>query len=618
MVNIIRIISRFGIATAIGITPFLFGCGKDSSSSSVNTYVAEGEYIKSKDDLQEYECSNAREGVIVYLSSEDTRMVCFQNKWIDYSKWQSQNGINSSSSKKNETSSSSVKSQSSSSTDYGSAGSDSLIISRYGSSFLGSVKSMRNLSACDKEMSYRVVYVEDMDAYLRCFEPNWVEAFLNEGSSSYSLGNEPECNKDNQGREIMISFDNYVCFNGEWVSLDDFNFTVNTENDTWNPVPLEYDVKHVLPDYRDSVLGPCTKEKYGTIARDTSLLDYSSNGHFRCNEKGYWYALSNAEADTVGLKPVPEGSFALGRYSTYYPERLNLPEQCIVHGDLSRSRVYYVYDDKAWRRAAPLEICNLKACLKSNEGEEYNLFGYLLRCENSTWVQDSIQNIPKKDFFNPNISYGTLKDARDGKTYKTVEINGKTWMAENLNYYDTTQNIMGNTNCYLNNEEYCENMGRYYSWTAAMNISPSYAKEMSPSTESETERQGVCPSGWHIPDTLEWDALAGFHSTNDFMYQKGWLISLESSSISVLSGEFNTTGFSVIPVNQSYDSNRGVVGYNEIGHAAYFCTSNRFNEEKFMAAEFAFYYGFSRINYAYSKLSMEAQCSVRCVKNSED
>jgi uncharacterized protein (TIGR02145 family) len=136
--------------------------------------------------------------------------------------------------------------------------------------------------------------------------------------------------------------------------------------------------------------------------------------------------------------------------------------------------------------------------------------------------------------------------------------------------------------------------------------------------ESETERQGVCPSGWHIPDTLEWDALAGFHTTNDFMYQKGWLISLESSSISVLSGEFNTTGFSVIPVNQSYDSNRGVVGYNEIGHAAYFCTSNRFNEGKFMAAEFAFYYGFSRINYAYSKLSMEAQCSVRCVKNSED
>ena len=614
MVKIIKYISRLGFATAICIIPFLFGCSGDSSNSSVNMYVAEGEYVKSKDDLQDYECSSAREGVIVYLSSEDTRMVCSQSKWIDYSKWQSQHGINSSSSKKNKSSSSSAKSKSSSSTEYGSAGSDSL----YGSNFLGSVKSMQDLPECDKDLSYRVVYVEDLDVYLRCFDSSWAEAFLNESFVSYSQGDEPECNKKNQGQEIRISFNNYLCYNGEWISLNDINDTVSTENDTWDPVPLEYDVKHVLPDYRDSVLGPCTKEKYGTIVHDTSLTDYSSNAYFRCNDKGYWYALSDAEADTVGLKPVSEGSFALGRYSTYNQKEIKLAEECIVHGDLSESPVYYVYDNKAWRRAAPLEICNLYACLKSNEGEEYNLFGYLLRCENSTWVQDSIQNIPKKDFFNPNISYGTLKDSRDGKTYKTVEINGKTWMAENLNYYDTTQNIMGNTNCYLNNEEYCENMGRYYSWTAAMNIAPSYATEMSPSMESETERQGVCPSGWHIPDTLEWDALKDSHSTNDFMFQKGWLVSIRADNIRVLRGDFNTTGFSVVPVNQPYDTRRGVVAYNEIGYAAFFCTSNRFDQEQFFAAEFAFRNNFLTKNYAYSKLNMAAQCSVRCVKNSED
>jgi Fibrobacter succinogenes major domain (Fib_succ_major). len=610
MVKIIKHISRFGFATAICIIPFLFGCSGDSSNSSVNMYVAEGEYVKSKDDLQDYECSSAREGVIVYLSSEDTRMVCSQNKWIDYSKWQSQHGINSSSSKKNKSSSSSVKSKSSSSTEYGSAGSDSL----YGASFLGSVKSLQDLPECDKDLSYRVVYVEDIDAYLRCYKSNWAEAFLGDDLSNYSEGEEPECNKKNQGQEIRISFINYVCYNSEWISLN----ADSTENDTWDPVPLEYDVKHVLPDYRDSVLGPCTKEKYGTIVHDTSLTDYSSNAYFRCNDKGYWYALSNAEADTFGLKPVSEGSFALGRYSTYNQKEINLPEECIVHGDLSQSPVYYVYDNKAWRRAAPLEICKLYACLKSNEGEEYNLFGYLFRCENSTWVQDSIQNIPKKDFFNPNISYGTLKDSRDGKTYKTVEINGKTWMAENLNYYDTTQNIMGNSNCYLNNEEYCENMGRYYFWTAAMNIAPSYATEMSPPMESEIERQGVCPSGWHIPDTLEWDELTVSYTTNDLMFQKGWLINLASSNVRVLNGYFNTTGFSVVPVNLPYDTRRGVVGYNEIGRAAFLCTSNRYDQEKFFAAEFSFSNVFLRPSYAYSKLYMNAQCSVRCVKNSED
>ncbi|MFN7120228.1 MAG: hypothetical protein ACK4TA_25790 [Saprospiraceae bacterium] len=41
-----------------------------------------------------------------------------------------------------------------------------------------------------------------------------------------------------------------------------------------------------------------------------------------------------------------------------------------------------------------------------------------------------VSNVPKKDL----PEYSTFTDHRNGQTYKTVELNGLIWMAENLNY----------------------------------------------------------------------------------------------------------------------------------------------------------------------------------------
>ncbi|MDR0516380.1 MAG: fibrobacter succinogenes major paralogous domain-containing protein [Fibromonadaceae bacterium] len=138
-------------------------------------------------------------------------------------------------------------------------------------------------------------------------------------------------------------------------------------------------------------------------------------------------------------------------------------------------------------------------------------------------------------------------DERDEKTYKYVEINGQTWMAENLNYKvagslcyddDTGEDSEGN----------CEIYGRLYDWAAAID---------------------VCPSGWHLPSSAEWDALyrfadgtsgtsspyesptAGKHlkSVNDWNSYSG-IVNLD------------THGFSALPGGRGYSGGYfGDVGY---------------------------------------------------------
>lgn len=85
----------------------------------------------------------------------------------------------------------------------------------------------------------------------------------------------------------------------------------------------------------------------------------------------------------------------------------------------------------------------------------------------------------------PDVSNKGLPKDPSGRTYKTVELNGKTWLAENLDY-----DIGEGSWCYDDKAENCRTYGRLYTWEAA--------------------KKGCAAlgAGWRLPTDVEWKKLA--------------------------------------------------------------------------------------------------------------
>ncbi len=106
---------------------------------------------------------------------------------------------------------------------------------------------------------------------------------------------------------------------------------------------------------------------------------------------------------------------------------------------------------------------------------------------------------------NPDIDYEVFTDARDGQVYRSVKIGEQTWMAENLNLEYAAGK--GST-CADSLQENCDKFGRIYQWSSAMDSAAVYG-ETGKVAASVTVR-GICPEGWHLPDTTEWVQLLDF------------------------------------------------------------------------------------------------------------
>ena len=98
-----------------------------------------------------------------------------------------------------------------------------------------------------------------------------------------------------------------------------------------------------------------------------------------------------------------------------------------------------------------------------------------------------------------------LVDSRDNQSYPTVIIDGKKWMAKNLNY----AGLDGELGMELS--EGSDIYGRLYSWKETNMMQACTRMFCQDGTnDCNTCVGGFCPQGWHLPSKEEWEGLIAF------------------------------------------------------------------------------------------------------------
>ena len=292
-------------------------------------------------------------------------------------------------------------------------------------------------------------------------------------------------------------------------------------------------------------------------------------------------------------------------------------------------------------------IYELGECRADREGEQalVTSAGENYKCIDGQWVHSSKENdSPEKEHISEGEGFFT--DTRDGRVYKTVKLGSRVWMAENLKYAinDGVQSF-----CYLDREEYCDYLGRLYTWSGAMAMEPKY--DSTYNVKLTLPHQGICPDGWHVSTMEDWEDLVDYvdaHNGNEsvawsLMSDEGWYFQDYKGlkpSFTVKSYDFNESSRNKFGFNLMSGVRFASGHYTAIGDSSLtWVASEDFQIEHIYAAAgwpflgYSYCYGYDNFPYEYcvdasgnptSSLEKRAPYQkgmgkpVRCVSNKYD
>lgn len=479
------------------------------------------------------------------------------------------------------------------------------------------VQDYETLSACDEENLHRVARYNNMVYYV-CEEDGW-------HMMNYDEYNEFKWTGAEEGKTLWDGSDPRICYvfdNGAWYERDSSNCKLGLggctaarqgelskssksvwytcDNGTWVGT-MDSTVDQIM---------------LGTDYDEGTVVKCPSNGRYCVFQDGHWregtkmdsilYSLGGTpcmvEGDTSKVKY--EGEYYVCRYVSWravhmqwetapliYNDTYEDRDECSATGlygdgsfhnkhDNATGRIY-VCEDGGFRLPTEREMSLNLGCTSYIYGKKITVNNTHFVCSEDGWKIDSTA-----------WEYGSFMDTRDGRVYKTIDIWGQTWMAENLDYRDSVAKpeLEGNRWCYGNEAEQCDAYGSFYS--------------------CELSSQ-VCPAGWHLPSISDWFELYNFivlmggDPQSGLRAKDGWL----DYSDNVNNGT-DVLGFTALPGGIMYGEN----SYGSATQEAWFwyaqdCSLNEYE---------AFYLSSEEVNFVTSSVSggkITDAYSIRCIKD---
>ena len=142
----------------------------------------------------------------------------------------------------------------------------------------------------------------------------------------------------------------------------------------------------------------------------------------------------------------------------------------------------------------------------------------------------------------------------------------------------------------------CLKGGRYYTWTAAMDIDSKWQSAVTTVVEGLIEKphRGICPKGWHIPTGDEWNALF-----KDIGYAAQQAVGNVQWTAAT-----NASGFSALPAGCYYSGY-----YHNVGSYAGFWGATEY------AASYAYFWNMGASGAVLNDGKKTDGFSVRCLQD---
>jgi uncharacterized protein (TIGR02145 family) len=412
------------------------------------------------------------------------------------------------------------------------------------------VDSYSQLPSCADKREGKTAYVVNQDQGYICQSGEWVEddaVDVYSSSSAISSSSEKKSDKNSEPIKIVAPGD---VIEGTMTDSRDGKIykTVTIGSQTWMAENLAYEYKvngNAYRDYGDDEHGP---HYIWSVVMDSAAV-LSTNG------EGCGYSKECMPSKTVrGICPegwhVPASEEWLVLYKAVgknpYALQIEGIEKWADATDAFAFSAYPAGGGYSWTNFIDESAyfwtsseCDLDEAtlwyMAKDESDIYDAqkrFGASLRC-----VRDDSEPRVKPSCIARTLSSnnssgktantvkGSMTDSRDGQTYKTVKIGNQTWMAENLNFdYKVDGKSFG-----VYYVDSLKGYGRYYNLAAAMDSAAVFSTSgkgcgvpVREQCDRDADRKckshyvfcepnypvrGVCPEGWHLPDTTEWREL---------------------------------------------------------------------------------------------------------------